>query len=137
MEPPAAATPMSPSCSSRPRGPCPLSPLSLSFFHSCFSFLFFLSSVPEVPSPRVFLQSPPKKKFLSRKVSLECPTPESPWSAQPECPHSPWSAQPQSLLDPKVPTGVPSPRVSQPQSVPECPTPEYLYQERVGMFEVK
>ena len=27
---------------------------------------------------------------------------------------------------------VPSPRVSL-----ECPTPEYLYQERVGMFEVK
>ena len=46
--------------------------------------------------------------------SLECPTPESPWSAQPQ----------------RVP-GVPSPRVSL-----ECPTPEYLYQERVGMFEV-
>ena len=37
----------------------------------------------------------------------------------------PWSAQPQSV------PGLPSPRVSL-----ECPTPEDLYQERVGMFEV-
>ena len=54
-------------------------------------------------------------------VSLKCPTPESPWSAQL-----------QSV--PGVP-GVPSPRVSlkcpTPESSPECP------QERLGMFEVK
>ena len=34
--------------------------------------------------------------------------------------------------EPNLVTGVPSPRVSL-----ECPTPDYLYQERVGMFEVK
>ena len=38
----------------------------------------------------------------------------------------PWSAQPESV------PGVPNSGVSL-----ECPTPEYLYQERVGMFEVK
>ena len=100
-------------------------------------------SLPGVPNPR-FSQSVPE---LPQSFP-ELPNPESPsapefvWSAQkdssrasPECPRvslqsptpeSPWSAQPQSV------PGVPSPRVSL-----ECPTPEYLYQERVGMFEVK
>ena len=89
----------------------------------------YSSFMPGVPNP---------------KASLECPTPERAWAAQSqsdsilECP---WSAQSQSV------PGVPSPRVSlECPSVPgvpnprvslECPTPEYLYRERVGMFEVK
>ena len=71
-------------------------------------------------------------------MSLECPTPESPWSAQPqsvpgvssprvflecptpvssECPtpESPWSAQPHTL------PGVPNPQSVQPSNL-ECPT---------------
>ena len=85
-----------------------------------------------------FNQSLPGEPYP--RVSPECPTPESPWSAQPrvslECPtpESPWSAQPKVSL--KCPTpecpGVPNPRVSL-----ECPTRECLYQERVGMFEAK
>ena len=43
----------------------------------------------------------------------------------------PWSAQPQSVPGVSVPR-VPSRRVSL-----ECPTPGYLYPERVEMFEVK
>ena len=89
-------------------------------------------------SPRT--QSTPRSSLETgvpnSKVFLGCPTPGVP---NPR----PWSAQPQSV------PGVPSPRVSlecptQPQSLPGVPNPqsaqpqtEYLYQERVGMFEVK
>ena len=84
-------------------------------------------SVPGVLAPN-HQQSVPNPR-----VSLECPTPKCPLERQtPDCSRS---AQPQSV------PGV------QPQSVsrvgrptPECPwspTPENLYPERVGMFEVK
>ena len=61
------------------------------------------------------------------------------WSAQPQSvlgcptPECPCSAQPRVLLECTIQSvpGVPNPRVSL-----ECPTPEYLYPERVGMFEV-
>ena len=107
-------------------------------------------------------ESPCSAQPQSFPVSLECPSPECPRSAQlrslpgvpnlrvslkcSECPRSAQpkvshTAQPQSL------PGVPNHRVSQcPQSLPgvpnpkmspECPAPEYFYQERVGTFEVK
>ena len=69
---------------------------------------------------------------------LEGPTPKCPCQTL-ECP---WSAQPQSLpcarphSVSRVP-GMPCLRSAQPRVFLECPTPEYLFQERAGMFEEK
>ena len=99
-------------------------------------------SVPRVPNSRVSLECPTPREPQrpNFRVSLGCATAECPRSAQPqvshprvsleclspECPvpESPWSAQ------------CPTPDCPQSAQPLECPTPEYLYQERVGMFEV-
>ena len=85
-------------------------------------------------SPRPELFSSRGTLRLARSTprdALECPTPETPWSANPwsaqpkrllERPESPWSAQPRlpGVPNPGVPNpGVPNLRVSL-----ECPTPE-------------
>ena len=103
-------------------------------------------SLPGVPNPiRVFLECPTIDCYWSAQspgvpnpiVSLKCPTLSLPECPTPECsecpaPESPWSAQLQS-----VPVVTPkSPWSAQPTVSLECPTPESLYQEGVGMFEV-
>ena len=82
---------------------------------------------PGVPAPEFFCSWSAQPGVPSPRVSLECPTPESPWSA-PSVPAS-WSRV-FLVPNPQTVPGVPSPRVSL-----ECPTPEYLCRER-GMFEV-
>ena len=81
------------------------------------------------PSPRVSLGRPTPP--FPGVPSPESPTPEF-LEAQPQRPNP--SAQTQSLPEaqPQCLPREPSPRV-----LLECPTPEYLYQERVGMFEAK
>ena len=87
------------------------------------------------------------------QVSLECPTLECPWNAQPqslpgvpnpECPGvpSPRVPNPESPECPaqESPWSAPTPECHQPQSLAECPRsaqPQSVYQEMVGMFEVK
>ena len=78
-------------------------------------------------SPRPELLSSPRTLVLARstpRASLECPTPETPWSAQPPrlpaVPNpkkTPWSAQPSWSAQPRV-------SLECPALLLECPTPE-------------
>ena len=86
----------------------------------------YSSLIPRVPNP---------------KVSLECPTLQCPWSAQPErlpgVPNRRVSRSAQTL--PGVPKLECSRRVSRECPNADCPRsaqPQSLYKERVGMFEV-
>ena len=88
-------------------------------------------SLPGVPNPRASLEAQPQECPTPGREFLECPTPETPWSAQAPRPWRRWSAQPQNqkLL------GVPKPRDSllpnplwsaQPQGLPGVPNLPHL-----------
>ena len=102
----------------------------------------YSSLIPGVPNPK-----------CPWRAHRECPTPNSAWIVQfqsvagvpsprvsLECPTQTLQSVPgvptwsfPGVPNPSLP-GLPNPRVSPAQSVPGA---EYLYQERVGMFEVK